>query len=261
MCQPNQSKTIGALALALSHAQAEMEGARKDAKNPHLRNTYADLASCWDACRGPLGKNGLAVIQTTETLDGDRIKIVSTLAHESGEWIRGELTIPANGNKGVNPAQAMGSAISYGRRYGLSAIVGICSADDDGNASSGNRPKKASISEQDLTQRIQAAATTDQLNQLYAAHKDAFSPAIIALAGARKKEIVSQTPPPPKDPITPDQLKRLQAEFSQAGYDRDERLAEISGIVGHEVKSANDLSKQEAGKVIEAMDQKLRGAA
>jgi hypothetical protein len=255
----NQSKSIGNLALALSKAQAEMEGARKDAKNPHLRNTYADLASCWDACRGPLGKNGLAVIQTTETLEGDRIKVISTLAHESGEWIRGDLIIPANGNKGVNPAQAMGSALTYGRRYGLSALVGICPDDDDGNASSGPRPRKASIPEQDLTQRIQAAATTDQLNQLYAQHKDAFTPAIIALAGARKKEI--QTPPPPKEGITPDQLKRLQAEFSQAGYDRDERLAEISGIVGREVKTASDLSKQEAGKVIDFMDQKLRGAA
>lgn len=257
----NQSESIGALALALSKVQSEMLTAKKDAKNPHLRNNYADLTSCWDACREPLGKHGLAVIQTTETAD-TTVTVVTTLAHESGEWVRGTLTIPATGNKGVNPAQALGSAISYGRRYGLCAIVGICTDDDDGNAAGRPRDpqRRASISEQDITQRIQAAATTDQLTQLYHAHQDAFTPAIIALAGARKREIVAQTPPPPKEGITPDQLKGLQAAFSSAGYEREERLVEIGNIIGRQVATASDLTKDEASRVIDVMNQK-RGAA
>jgi hypothetical protein len=125
------------LAAALAKAQLGMEAARKDAQNPHLGNRYADLTSCWAACRKPLGENGLSVAQLTKSVSPNEVKIVSVLLHESGEWIRSELTVPAGGNKGVNAAQAMGSAISYGRRYGLSALVGISTDDDDGTASSG----------------------------------------------------------------------------------------------------------------------------
>ena len=46
-----QSETIGALAAALSKAQADITGALKDSSNPFFKSKYADLASCWDACR------------------------------------------------------------------------------------------------------------------------------------------------------------------------------------------------------------------
>ena len=63
---------------------------------------------------------------------------VTTLAHSSGEWIRGRLKIGTEGtNKGVNPNQALGSSISYMRRYALAAIVGVIQDDDD-DASSSN---------------------------------------------------------------------------------------------------------------------------
>ena len=62
----NQSESIAALAAALSKAQASITGALKDSANPFFKSKYADLASCWDACRKPLTDNGLAVIQTSE---------------------------------------------------------------------------------------------------------------------------------------------------------------------------------------------------
>ena len=134
----NQSETIGALAAALAKTQGSLNAALKDSKNPHLKNKYADLASIWNAAREPLAANELAVIQTTERDEGGQY-LVTTLAHSSGEWIRGQLTIGTDGaNKGVNLNQALGSSISYMRRYALAAIVGVIQDDDDGNASSGN---------------------------------------------------------------------------------------------------------------------------
>ena len=134
----NQSETIGALAAALAKAQGSLNAALKDSKNPHLKNKYADLAAVWKAARDPLSDNELAVIQTTERDEGGQY-LVTTLAHSSGEWIRGELAISSSGgNKGVNPDQALGSSISYMRRYALAAIVGVIQDDDDGNGSSGN---------------------------------------------------------------------------------------------------------------------------
>jgi hypothetical protein len=122
----NKSEAIGKLALALSKAQAEMGGAMRNSKNPFFKSEYADLESVWSACREPLSKNELAVIQTTE--HGERgVTIVTTLAHSSGEWIESRLNVkPVK-----DDPQALGSALSYGRRYALAAIVGIYQTDDD----------------------------------------------------------------------------------------------------------------------------------
>lgn len=125
------SGSIGKLADALAKAQGEMEGALKDSTNPHFKSKYADLAAVRDACR-PLSKHGLAVLQPTKA-DGARVTVTTMLVHSSGEWIAEDLTLTA----GQATPQAVGSAITYGRRYGLAAMVGIAPEDDDGEAAEG----------------------------------------------------------------------------------------------------------------------------
>ena len=127
--KPMQSESIAALAAALSKAQADITGALKDSSNPFFKSKYADLASCWDACRKQLAANGLCVIQTTNTTDAG-VVLVTTLAHSSGEWIRGVLPVVTKDNG----PQAQGSGITYARRYALAAIVGLAQIDDDAEA-------------------------------------------------------------------------------------------------------------------------------
>ena len=123
---------IGELAGALAKAQGKITGALKDSANPFFKSKYADLASVWDACREHLSANGLAVIQTTDA-DEHGITVVTTLAHSSGQWIRGRLTMhPKDGSP-----QAYGSCLTYARRYALAAIVGVAQVDDDANAANG----------------------------------------------------------------------------------------------------------------------------
>jgi hypothetical protein len=131
-----QSETIKEIAAALAKAQGEIRGAVKDSTNPHFKSKYADLASVWDACRTALSKNGLAVFQTTETT-ADGIFLVTTLAHSSGEWMRG--TFPVQPVQ--NTPQGLGSALTYARRYSLAAMVGVAPEDDDGNAASEGTPQ------------------------------------------------------------------------------------------------------------------------
>ena len=126
------SPTIKNLAIALSKVQAEIKGSKLDAENPFFHSEYSTLTSVWDACRKLLTDNGLAVVQTMEPVI-DLCSVTTTLLHVSGEWIRG--TIQMKPVK--NDPQAVGSCITYARRYSLAAIVGISPADDDGNASSG----------------------------------------------------------------------------------------------------------------------------
>jgi len=134
-----KSDSIAKLADALSKAQGEMMHAHKDKENPYFKSSYADLASCWDACRGPLSKNGLSVTQPIQgTPEG--LLLLTILMHTSGEWVMSQLPIPMN--EKTTP-QALGSAITYMRRYALSAIVGIAPAEDDGEGAMG-RGKEAS---------------------------------------------------------------------------------------------------------------------
>lgn len=130
--------SIAKLALALAKAQSMMRGAKKDSENPHFKSKYADLASVWDSAREPLTANELSVCQLTEG-GPDVVTITTILMHSSGESIQSSLTIrPAKPD-----AQGVGSAISYGRRYGLAAMVGVVSEDDDGNSASGLPIKQA----------------------------------------------------------------------------------------------------------------------
>ncbi len=134
----NKSENISELAIALSKCQGELEPARKDSLNPHFKSKYADLNSVWDACRLPLSRNGLSVVQTMDTVN-DKLVLNTLLLHSSGQWIKS--TMPVVTAK--NDAQGIGSGLSYARRYSLSAICGISQDDDDGEAATrGNKENK-----------------------------------------------------------------------------------------------------------------------
>lgn len=127
-----RSPQIDQIAMALNKVQAKLLPALKTEENPFFKSSYADLTSCWNAIRSLLAENGLAVAQTPQWKDGHSV-LSTILLHTSGQYIRGELPL----NPVKNDPQSLGSAVTYMRRYGLSAIVGICTEDDDGNAATG----------------------------------------------------------------------------------------------------------------------------
>ena len=167
-----QSDSIGALAAALSKAQADITGALKDSSNPFFKSKYADLASCWDACRKQLAANNLAVIQTVYVhWERNETVLATTLAHSSGEWIRSDLPIRA---KDTSP-QTQGSAITYARRYALAAIVGLAQIDDDAEAAQGrftNDPRGDLGKKFDQTKRDQFVQQFRSAFDLDAEEKD-----------------------------------------------------------------------------------------
>ena len=125
------SEQINELATALAKAQGEIEGAVKSSTNPDFKSKYADLAEVWKACRSTLSKHGIAVIQAPGS--GPNLVFLTTrLVHSSGQWMQSVLCMPL----ARNDAQAVGSCLTYARRYALAAMVGISQEDDDGNAAS-----------------------------------------------------------------------------------------------------------------------------
>lgn len=125
-----QSEQINELATALAKAQGEMKAAVFNRMNPHFKNKYADLAAVWEAIREPLSKNGLSVTQTIEPINGIGLYLRTMLRHASGQWVSSLYPLPQ-----AAKAQEFGSALTYGRRYSLSSLVGIAAdEDDDANA-------------------------------------------------------------------------------------------------------------------------------
>jgi len=146
MIEQMQSAEIGELAKALAAVQGELTPAPKNAKNPGLGNRYADLQSCISTLQAVLPKHGLAFTQTILPAEENTVSVATMLMHQSGQCVRGICTFPTVGNRGVNAAQAAGSAITYARRYGLSAIVGlVADDDDDGNAAAPSRKQEQAV--------------------------------------------------------------------------------------------------------------------
>ena len=146
------SEDIGKISLALSKAQGIMANAHKDSNNPFFKSKYSDLASCWDACREPLAKNDLAIVQGHSISEKGDVVLTTLLTHSSGQFFEGTISIRPT----KNDPQMYVAATTYGRRCGLCAMVGISPADDDGNSISG----KASVSTSKPKPARKAAATT-----------------------------------------------------------------------------------------------------
>lgn len=125
---------IDKIAAALVKVQATAGPALKQSVNPAFRSKYADLAAVWEAVRDPLTQAGIAVLQEA-TLSEAGVSVTTRLLHLSGQWIETEpLTVPLT----KKDAHGVGSAVSYGKRYGLSAALGVVADDDDGNRAVGH---------------------------------------------------------------------------------------------------------------------------
>lgn len=126
-----QSEQVDKIAPALVAAQRSLRAVQKTAENPHFKSRFAPLEEIMGAAKEALHVQEIAILQSTGEEDAAGFNLVTTLLHTSGQWISGRVRMPLE--RGT--AQAAGSAITYGRRYGLAALLGIVAdEDDDGHA-------------------------------------------------------------------------------------------------------------------------------
>lgn len=178
------SSTLSSLAPALAIAQGELEDASKSSVNPAFHSKYADLAEVLQTLRPVLSKNGLSLVQTVGYYDpaAKTLAVTTMLLHKSGEFIQDTCTMLVS----KADAHGLGSAATYGRRYGAAAICGISQDDDDGNTAAGRsgaandnqgapaEPKRRGkpVPEPDpaavdaLIQAAEACTTEDELQKL-----------------------------------------------------------------------------------------------
>ena len=132
----DKSESIIKLAEAFAKAQAKITGAVKDKANPFFKSSYATLESVVDTIRPVAALHGLSFIQVSHDI-ANSSAIETIILHESGEWLStGIVSVPVS----KNDAQGFGSALTYARRYSLSAAFGVAPEDDDGNAATKAKP-------------------------------------------------------------------------------------------------------------------------
>lgn len=217
----NKTESIVEIAKALVKFQAEVKQPFKDKTNPHFRSKYVPLENVVEAVTETASKYGLSFIQMPQN-NGDQVGIVTLLMHESGEWIE---TDPIFVRPQKQDPQGIGSAITYLKRYSLSALFGITSdEDDDANVASGQGfQQQGGYQQQQYRQPQQQQsqmASKAQVNAMMAKAKN------IALAAGLEGT-----------------NEELQAAYMQALTD-----CNIPTTL-----RANQLSKQQASKVIEAL--------
>ena len=132
------SETIGAIAAALAKAQAELTNPEKAlvatirASNPRDHDQtfrYAALSSGLDIVRKALGGHEIATVQATAIdKEAGLIRLTTTLAHSSGEWLSSEWPVCPMAETAT--PRRMGAALTYARRYALFTLVGIAGEDD-----------------------------------------------------------------------------------------------------------------------------------
>lgn len=156
---------ITELCAALALAQAELKPAIKNKVNTFFKDKdgkgskYADLESVMEAIREPLGKNGLSIVQGLSMTPERFVRIRTRLMHKSGQWIEEHLDLRSD----KDTPQSVGACCTYGRRFGLSALVGaVTDEDDDGNSTREESPPKNNAPPQQPDWRQAALAEAER---------------------------------------------------------------------------------------------------
>ena len=236
------SPSIGNLAAALAQAQQELVPVAKNATNPAFNSRYADLSSCIAACRSILPRHKLSVSQIIEPVEDGKVCVATILMHESGEWLSSRCVLPVSGGRGTNAAQAAGSAITYARRYGFAAIIGLGTDDDDGNAA--GAPMRAAARPaspaQDSRQNARGQYYSAQGGKPRPEHAGQESGAGME---AKDAPVRDHSAPLPQPRLSSWQFKALTVRLGQRGMDtREKCLKDLSAVLGRTVLSSRDLS-------------------
>jgi hypothetical protein len=226
------SETIGAIAGALAKAQAELINPEKSLvatirspfpRDPERTFRYAPLSSGLDIVRKTLGRHEIAAVQSTEIdKEAGLIRLITILAHSSGEWVSSDWPVCAIADTAA--PHRMGAALTYARRYALFTLVGIAGEDD--------------LDAPDLNARPVPTARPD-----YKGVRDGLAPEPFADTmksprhGRTGREIRRSTSAPVAAPTLRNQLSAVL---------RDQLLTELAGV------SEPDLAAEWARKTLPA---------
>jgi hypothetical protein len=194
--------------------------------------SYADLADALGHIRPILAEHHFAVTQPAYTDEHGFVCVSTTLVHSSGAVFPSD---PLRMRQPDQP-QALGSIITYLRRYSLLAAVGLATEDDDGAAASSQRASRKPAPA--ATPAAEGPVPTTRMSR------------------TSRPAVQDAQPAGTHQPITDKQLGMMQSLMTAKKFvDRDDRLAFVGDVLGRQVASSKELSSQEASRVINALQE------
>lgn len=139
--------------------QAEFPSIKKRGRTQ--QSTYATFDDINDGVAPARGKYGFALSFVPETSEGF-MKITAILSHHAGHTETSAITLPFDTSGNKNAVQAQGSAIRYGMRYSIVALLSISTHDGDDNDADGLHEK---VSEKEA-KTMEAVCLDYELNEL-----------------------------------------------------------------------------------------------
>jgi len=163
------SQSTSKLFTAMLGVQREIKGLGKRQDNPFFKSKYADLHDVTEAIKGPTLNNGILYIQMwTRSGDEHMVTVETLVSHpESGEWMKFISSMYVKDH--LNP-QAIGSCVTYAKRYSLTGLFALAPEDDDGNRAAGIKAVIAKESDKQVVKKLEAEAKKG-LEAYEAAHK------------------------------------------------------------------------------------------
>lgn len=147
---------------AMAAAQAEIVPVAKNRKNEHTGARYADLHAIADVALPIVHKHGfgLSFSQAASAVPGC-IGVVCRVTHAGGHSETYQFDIPtdsagAQGKVNKTATQALGSTLTYGRRYAVVNVFNIAITDSDGNSSA--QSTSTPVTEQEFSEFRKALA-------------------------------------------------------------------------------------------------------
>jgi hypothetical protein len=120
---------------ALICAQGECSAVVTDASNPQYKSKYTTLSACLETVLPVAARHGLGFLTSCQALPDGKILAITKLFHASGQWI--QITLPMKPTDRGDSNQALGSILSYARRYSISSLFALRQTDDDANMADG----------------------------------------------------------------------------------------------------------------------------
>lgn len=156
---PASSPDLKELFAAQSKALGALRNAPRTSKS-HF-GMYADLATLIDTIREPLAKHGLSFSQPFCIYDENYDVLVTTLQHESGQFVRSFNRIKTN-----LPPQQYAATATYMKRVALAALVGVAAEDEDDGETANRAAAVANVEDEARIEKIGTAklreAKTDE---------------------------------------------------------------------------------------------------
>lgn len=160
----------------------------------HNQAKFAKLEDINDTIRPVLHQYGFAITFRTRCEPG-LVVITTVLSHQQGHSEETEIPLPADTSGGKNAVQAIGSTISYGKRYGICALLNISTGDD----TDGGKPSQLTQKAADWIAYVEECADMPTLQKRYQeafkdlqASKDKFGAEQLNKAKDAKKRELSK---------------------------------------------------------------------